>query len=106
MTDPTAQLHTVSTEALEREIARRKEEERKKRELQMATWQAFVSNNIGHFLALVNEHSRTSCSDTNVAKDNDCPRCKLLLLQSRELLPDQVSVSIQVQEVGSHYRRR
>ena len=76
MTDLTA----VDTKALEAELTRRREEEkrilREKRDLEIKR----CEENISALLALVPEHNRTSCSDERPINSNRarCTRCALL----------------------------
>jgi hypothetical protein len=79
-------FQNVSIEDLEKELKRRKDEIKasaaRKRQEQCANW----LKNIDHLLALMPEHSRTSCSDEDPNNHfrNRCTRCMLLSFQREQ----------------------
>jgi hypothetical protein len=71
-------LKEIPTADLAAEVARRQAEALAAAEKKDAEERDFWLANIDFILKLMPDHSRTSCSDDNVANQYRCPRCALL----------------------------
>ena len=73
-----AAIEMFTDAELEEELARRSEVARLAKEAERAERAKFLDSQIDSIIALIPEHSRTSCSDEDVNNVGRCNRCTAL----------------------------
>lgn len=91
-----AEIKDIPTAELEKELARRREEEKRARELAWEARKVFLLMNINALLLLTPEHGRTSCSDEVAVNVGRCNRCTFLAAKDTNSWDNYRDVRIEV----------